>query len=125
MADIITTIEVDAGQLATEIGSFLKQVDQDVVQAWNAILAAYKQGNLAAAFAGALTTVLKDAQSGLATLEKDAAALVPANVKAFVEGTSTLDAEIPAPILGTVTAILWKGDKASLIDALAKGTTQL
>ncbi|GEM_PF-4774913 len=125
MADIVTTIEVDVEQLAGEIGAFLKTAGQDMAQAWSALLAAYKQGNLAAGFAGALTTVLKDAQTGVQQLERDAAALVPDNVKAFVAGTATLEAEIPVPVLGTVTAILWKGDKQSLIDALAKGTAQL
>ena len=117
--------------IVSELGAFLKEVEADaaviegdVVGALRAAYNAFRYGDVASAMA-AVAAVVQEAKNIAAILEKDAAALVPANVKAFVNDGQTLNTILPVPVLGNVVGIFWRGnDVQSLIDAIAAGKTQ-
>lgn len=118
MADLVTTIETDIEDVVNILKTFGATAVNDV----KAIVYGIEMGGTYAAALSGVAQLLKDAQAAEQTLAADVEAAVPANVKAFLAGTGTLEIDLNLPVLGAVTGVVFKGNHDQFVAAVAGGT---
>lgn len=119
--------DVQAGlaELWAEIEKDAAMIEGDIVGALTAAWDALRYNDVAAAMT-AFAALVQDVKNDAAALEADAQALVPADVKAFLQNGQTLNLVVPAPLFGDTVVVLWRGASVQdLIAAIASGATQL